>query len=1041
MVRTDIDKVKEITKVSDVIAILSDMPKGQILDAGSGIYFTCRSIFTNLGALDDFDPTKPEEVVKFLKEFTKEFGDEEIEKILKQPPAEAVEDTKMGPKSLRSDQLKILLDKFDENRNLKDVEKMAREALKDRLLKGVSTKTVVEIYLEKMKLEVAERKKGVADADMVSDKILVLENQLNASGTEKKELVEQVAVGLAEAFDAKNSEERVKAVFKSAMIRDGGVQTAAAEAAKRGLVEREVRNELAESKPESVSQKKVTAVAEEVARVVATAETIARNKEIILDAIEEAKITDEKFQKEIVRVTELETAKRMVQEAVTGTEGLTVVKPEELKTIAEAMVEITGDRKNTMKEGQKKMAVVLKNTTIGKNPDLNDYVLQEVAGEIAETKVAETVTEAAKDFTEKLADLNPTTEQKEQIVAVVKNRAREILKNPPGELGGRSAKTVVKEGKVAVVLEDSLAGKVIKILGNVVPETRIEVMVRAAEVDLNKIFPNTTNEESCFDVSQRRKLKKQIFALIGAESAERMAELSFPKNGASESRAEVMAMRSFEGNKLSSGRNEEFVEQARALKNLLTSPVAVSENVRRILELGNKLDGIKWFDQLKTVAKTLKENPALMRAMEMMQKVVTIQSGVGRVVGGVLDPVGYVLRLPALQNFALGLANRLGLGEMATQLASYAKFGLGDGIKSILGQIFTGGVKTATTVATEGATTVAVDGAAALAGSTIAGIPIAAAILIFQAAMAVGKKILGALKNTADGILKSLNLDMPEVKEWLRSVFGKGADNIMLWGGTAAAFLLGPFIAAALAGSVVIAGWTSMATITGLAYMQATIPQTIAPFAAPKGMGEGNNNTPNAIVTPDPNAPGLTGVPVQGECSVGVVPMKQCDSSWANTQLNGENCSNGGPGTICNSGCGPTSAGMLERLVKGDHTPPVVIFEPDSPYSSMGCNGSSLSQAYTSLINHFDPSKVQMQSGCTPTAIAGWICEKKAVFVLANFYNYSMNLGGHFILAVAVSGGNIISADPYYSTTTPFDGTVATGHIQSILGCLTVDLN
>jgi len=40
-----------------------------------------------------------------------------------------------------------------------------------------------------------------------------------------------------------------------------------------------------------------------------------------------------------------------------------------------------------------------------------------------------------------------------------------------------------------------------------------------------------------------------------------------------------------------------------------------------------------------------------------------------------------------------------------------------------------------------------------------------------------------------------------------------------------------------MAAAIVIAGWSSIATLGGLAFMQATVPQMVAPFVAPKGMG------------------------------------------------------------------------------------------------------------------------------------------------------------------------------------------------------------
>ena len=196
----------------------------------------------------------------------------------------------------------------------------------------------------------------------------------------------------------------------------------------------------------------------------------------------------------------------------------------------------------------------------------------------------------------------------------------------------------------------------------------------------------------------------------------------------------------------------------------------------------------------------------------------------------------------------------------------------------------------------------------------------------------------------------------------------------------------------------------------------------------------------------DANSPGLTGVVVDGECSVGevVVPTKQCDSQWGSIQLNGGNCSNGKPGTICSAGCGPTSVSMLLRHINGTLTPNNVIFNTGSAYSSMGCEGSGLDQAQTELGKYLGSSAITYDAttqGCDEKAIAKWICGGKVVMVLANFYrNSKLELGGHYILAIGIKDGKIVVADPFYSVTdTPFDGTVAYGYAHDIKGCLLID--
>lgn len=186
----------------------------------------------------------------------------------------------------------------------------------------------------------------------------------------------------------------------------------------------------------------------------------------------------------------------------------------------------------------------------------------------------------------------------------------------------------------------------------------------------------------------------------------------------------------------------------------------------------------------------------------------------------------------------------------------------------------------------------------------------------------------------------------------------------------------------------------------------------------------------------NPNAPGLTGEVIPGECSVSekVVLTKQCDLQWASKPLPRG-------GTICQAGCGPTSVSMLLRRINGSWTPDSVIYAPGSAYSDMGGGGSSFDQAYLTLVKQFGGGAVTLDGttrSCDEKAIGKWICAGKVVMVLEDAYTKS-GVGGHFVLGVAVQNGNIITADPYYDTKTPFDGKKEYGHAATIRGCLTID--
>ncbi len=188
----------------------------------------------------------------------------------------------------------------------------------------------------------------------------------------------------------------------------------------------------------------------------------------------------------------------------------------------------------------------------------------------------------------------------------------------------------------------------------------------------------------------------------------------------------------------------------------------------------------------------------------------------------------------------------------------------------------------------------------------------------------------------------------------------------------------------------------------------------------------------------DPNALGLVGEVVAGECSVSksVVLTKQCGESWSSKGLPG------GSGTICSAGCGPSSASSILRSQNGSLTPDSVIFESGSPYSNMTGDGSSLSQARDALKMH-GFNNTEYMGTCTQKDIASWICEGKAVIILANSYTGNGgNYIGHILPIVAVKDGKLQSKDPYYSNQTPFvtEGGIKSGQIKDLLECLTVQL-
>lgn len=185
----------------------------------------------------------------------------------------------------------------------------------------------------------------------------------------------------------------------------------------------------------------------------------------------------------------------------------------------------------------------------------------------------------------------------------------------------------------------------------------------------------------------------------------------------------------------------------------------------------------------------------------------------------------------------------------------------------------------------------------------------------------------------------------------------------------------------------------------------------------------------------DPNAPGLEGIKVEGECSVAnkVVETKQCGQSYSSMGLPG------GSGTICSAGCGPSSVSSLVKNINSSMTPNSIIFEPGSEYAGMNGSGSDFGQATRTLEKWF-PGKVTNNAAtqsCDQRYVAEQVCQGKAVMMLTYSDNGKGGAIGHFLVAIGVSNGDILVMDPFYSNRTPF-ATKGAGNIKQLRGCITV---
>jgi hypothetical protein len=125
-------------------------------------------------------------------------------------------------------------------------------------------------------------------------------------------------------------------------------------------------------------------------------------------------------------------------------------------------------------------------------------------------------------------------------------------------------------------------------------------------------------------------------------------------------------------------------------------------------------------------------------------------------------------------------------------------------------------------------------------------------------------------------------------------------------------------------------------------------------------------------------------------------------------------------------------------------SPDYLVYETGSAYGSIGCDGSSMSQAKSTLEKYLGAEKISYDGvtrGCDKRDIGEWIKHGKIVMVLADFYSNAeaSRVSGHYTLAVAVSGGEIMTSDAFYPNGPAFDGKREYGHVYKIRECLLIE--
>lgn len=437
------------------------------------------------------------------------------------------------------------------------------------------------------------------------------------------------------------------------------------------------------------------------------------------------------------------------------------------------------------------------------------------------------------------------------------------------------------------------------------------------------------------------------------------------------------------------------------------------------VELPLQIRELRSFEGLMTLISEVPEVKNLVNATQKYLKVYEVVNGFS---GGLLDKIG-------LKKIGTSIVNSVGGQAMeqfvANSLEVFAEKGVKKGVFAILKGILSGGVKAGAAAAETGA---AATGGVAGAVAAFQAIPVAGQVVLV-AALGYGflRKFLKPIISITKSIFKSVGVDFDGMKSFFKENFGNFFGGILNFGAKMGILIISIPVAFSAISISIFVGPIIVFLFIGLFFYNMLNGSLLSSLVPPVRLGSGEEQ---AETIPSSNSD------FSGDCSRGsyIVQSRQCDPQWAQSSLPA-GC------TICKAGCGPTAVSMI--LQKKDASNNVVSLLTDSLYSGVGCDGSSIDQHASVLRKYLGNGAVTYNAAtlaCSKTDIANWICDGKIVLVGAKFFNNN-GTGGHFFLGVAVDKGEIVSADPYYGTRTPMDGSTSYGHVDlnQDIWCLLVD--
>ncbi|MFZ2152818.1 MAG: peptidoglycan DD-metalloendopeptidase family protein [Microgenomates group bacterium] len=382
-------------------------------------------------------------------------------------------------------------------------------------------------------------------------------------------------------------------------------------------------------------------------------------------------------------------------------------------------------------------------------------------------------------------EIHLTPKNVEEIRQIVKERLEKVIDDPTVKVD--DPELVIKpdsRGKIEVVIAkngDKLSQRIFDKLTNP-PSGKLEIIEAAVELAGGK----TVQLAQVNTNSAKRKIGETMEGLVksrdfGVAEIKELIEMRFgnEKDVVVEYQTKTkLEQQNFPTNRADSA------EQSTVLKQMLVGKRSVLKTVDFVDKNRDKLSKNKNMKALVDTTDVLKRSPGLMKSMEMIRKFSQFQEnfGVKKIGGGAILQVGRIMKIKGMENFGMALMNGVGVEAMATHIA---QFGLQQGIKNILGQIFTTGTVTAVTAGTTAAAGAAA-GDAVLVGAGVATGPggwvVTAMVVAGQILWSVAKNIFQKIGNKVVGWLEKAGFvsakNINNLKEGLGNLV-KGAGVVL----------------------------------------------------------------------------------------------------------------------------------------------------------------------------------------------------------------------------------------------------------------------